>query len=122
MIRLYDKLIVIRNFVHYKNRRMMKQTPKNRLSQPSEFIKMMVIILVFVSVFLFSKKISQEQIIVNLIVLLILFFILQLVFVVMYKKGVKSWAFWLLILIILAGLAAGITIWYMLQPQQIIIH
>ena len=82
----------------------------------------MVIILVFVSVFLFSKKISEEQIIVNLIVLLILFFILQLVFVVMYKKGVKSWAFWLLILIILAGLAAGITIWYMLQPQQIIIH
>ncbi|WP_076781806.1 hypothetical protein [Epilithonimonas bovis] len=101
---------------------MMKQTPKNRLSQPSEFIKMMVIILVFVSVFLFSKKISEEQIIVNLIVLLILFFILQLVFVVMYKKGVRSGAFWLLILIILAGLAAGITIWYMLQPQQIIIH
>lgn len=76
---------------------------------------MMVISLVFVSVFLFSKKISQEQIVINLAVLLFLFFILQLVFVIMYKKGVKTWAFWLLILLGLIGVAGVIAIWYVLK-------
>lgn len=93
----------------------MKSVKKNRLSQPSEFIKMMVVSLVFVSVFLFSKKISQEQMVINLAVLLFLFFILQLVFVIMYKKGVKTWAFWLLILLGLIGVAGAITIWYVLK-------
>ncbi|PZU84712.1 MAG: hypothetical protein DI529_10875 [Chryseobacterium sp.] len=93
----------------------MKPLKKSRLSQPSEFIKMMVISLVFVSVFLFSKKISQEQIVINLAVLLFLFFILQLVFVIMYKKGVKTWAFWLLILLGLIGVAGAIAIWYVLK-------
>lgn len=93
----------------------MKPLKKSRLSQPSEFIKMMVISLVFVSVFLFSKKISQEQIVINLAVLLFLFLILQLVFVIMYKKGVKTWAFWLLILLGLIGVAGVIAIWYVLK-------
>ncbi|SMP91854.1 hypothetical protein SAMN05421679_103343 [Epilithonimonas pallida] len=93
----------------------MRPVKKNRLSQPSEFIKMMVVSLVFVSVFLFSKKISQEQMVINLAVLLFLFFILQLVFVIMYKKGVKTWAFWLLILLGLIGVAGAITIWYVLK-------
>lgn len=93
----------------------MKPLKKSRLSQPSEFIKMMAISLVFVSVFLFSKKISQEQIVINLAVLLFLFFILQLIFVIMYKKGVKTWAFWLLILLGLIGVTGAIAIWYVLK-------
>jgi hypothetical protein len=83
----------------------MKPIKKNKLSNPSEFIKLMVIIFVLVSVFLFSQKISEEQIIINFFVLEILFFILQLVFVIMYKKGTKTLAFWFLILLglLLAG-------------------
>lgn len=106
--------MLIRNFVILKSLKM-RPVKKNRLSQPSEFIKMMVVSLVFVSVFLFSKKISQEQMVINLAVLLFLFFILQLVFVIMYKKGVKTWAFWLLILLGLIGVAGAITIWYVLK-------
>lgn len=100
----------------------MKPPSKNKLSQPSEFIKMMVIILVFVSVFLFSKTLSKEQIIVNVSVLSILFFILQLVFVVMYKKGIKTAAFWLLILIVVSAGTGGFILYKMLTAGQILIQ
>ncbi len=93
----------------------MKPLKKNRLSQPSEFIKMMVIIIVFVSVFLFSKEVSEEQVIINLLVLGFLLFVLQLVFVIMYKKGTKTLAFWFLILLgLLMGGSVG-TLWYVMK-------
>ncbi|GGG55784.1 hypothetical protein [Epilithonimonas arachidiradicis] len=93
----------------------MKPLKTNKLSNPSEFIKLMIIIFVLVSVFLFSQKTSEDQLIINFFVLGILFFILQLVFVIMYKKGTKTLAFWFLILLglLLAG-SIG-TIWYILK-------
>ncbi len=99
----------------------MKPLKKNRLSQPSEFIKMMVIIIVFVSVFLFSKEVSEEQVIINLLVLGFLLFVLQLVFVIMYKKGTKTLAFWFLILLgLLMGGSVG-TLWYVMK-SGIVLH
>lgn len=83
---------------------------------------MMVISLVFVSVFLFSKKISEDQTMINVVVLVILFFLLQLVFVMMYKKGVKTWAFWLLILLGLIGIAGAGTTWYFFQLGKAFLH
>ncbi|UQB68509.1 hypothetical protein [Epilithonimonas zeae] len=93
----------------------MKPLKTNKLSNPSEFIKLMVIIFVLVSVFLFSQKTSEDQIIINFFVLGILFFILQLVFVIMYKKGTKTLAFWFLILLGLLLVGSIGTIWYALR-------
>lgn len=93
----------------------MKPIKKNRLSQPSEFIKMMVIILVFVSVFLFSKSVGDEQMVINFFVLGLLLFILQVVFVIMYKKGSKTLAFWFMILLGLLMIAALSTIGYFIK-------
>ncbi len=90
----------------------MKPLRRNKLSNPSEFIKLMVIIFVLVSVFLFSQKLTQTQIFVNVVVLLILFIILQSVFVVMYRKGIKTMAFWILILLLLLGFTLAGAIWY----------
>ena len=93
-----------------------KTSQKSKLSQPSEFIKMMVVIMVFVSVFLFGKGLySGEQTIVNVVVLIILFFLLQLVFVVMFKKGFKTLAFWLLVLLGLLVVSIGFGTWYVFQ-------
>ena len=93
----------------------MKPIQKHKLSDPKEFIKLMAIIFVLVSVFLFSQNRTEDQMIINGVVLLILFFILQLVFVIMYKKGVKTLAFWFLILLGLLGIGVVGTIWYFLQ-------
>lgn len=90
----------------------MKPLKTNKLSNPSEFIKLMVIIFVLVSVFLFSQKLTQTQIFVNVVVLLILFIILQSTFVIIYKKGVKTLAFWFMILLILSGFSLAGAIWY----------
>lgn len=90
----------------------MKPLKKNKLSDPKEFIKLMVIIFVLVSVFLFSQRLSQEQIVINVLVILILFIGLQLTFLILYKKGVKSAAFLLFILLLMLGAAAGVGIWY----------
>ncbi|RRQ46583.1 hypothetical protein [Chryseobacterium sp. SC28] len=93
----------------------MKPIKKNRLSDPAEFIKLMVVIFVLVSVFLFSQDRSDVQIMINFLVLVILFFLLQLVFVIIYKKGVKTLAFWLLILMGLIGILVGSVFWYYLK-------
>jgi hypothetical protein len=90
----------------------MKPIKTNKLSNPAEFIKLMVIIFVLVSVFLFSQGLSQTQIIVNVIVLLILFIGLQLTFVILYKKGVRTLAFWILIILLLLGMSLTGAIWY----------
>ncbi|MPS73353.1 MAG: hypothetical protein E2590_09430 [Chryseobacterium sp.] len=90
----------------------MKPLKTSKLSNPSEFIKLMVIIFVLVSVFLFSQKLTETQIFVNVIVLLILFIVLQSTFVLMYKKGVKTAAFWILILLILLGFSVAGAVWY----------
>jgi len=94
---------------------LMKPIKKSRLSQPSEFIKMMVIILVFVSVFLFSKSVGDEQMVIIFFVLGLLLFILQVVFVIMYKKGSKTLAFWFMILLGLLMIAALATIGYFIK-------
>lgn len=93
----------------------MKPLKKNKLSDPAEFIKLMVIIFVLVSVFLFSQPLSADQIIINVIVLLILFIGLQLVFVILYKKGIRTLAFWILMILVLLGIISIGTIWYQLQ-------
>ncbi len=90
----------------------MKPLQKNKLSDPAEFIKLMVIIFVLVSVFLFSQGFSQTQIFINAIVLLILFIILQSAFVIIYKKGVASLAFWILIILLILGMSVAAAIWY----------
>ena len=90
----------------------MKPLQKNKLSDPAEFIKLMVIIFVLVSVFLFSQGLSETQIAVNVVVLLILFIVLQLTFVILYKKGVKTFAFWILMFLSLLGVSVGVAIWY----------
>lgn len=90
----------------------MKPLQKNKLSDPAEFIKLMVIIFVLVSVFLFSQGFSQTQIFINAIVLLILFIILQSAFVIIYKKGVPSLAFWILIILLILGMSVAGAIWY----------
>jgi phosphoglycerol transferase MdoB-like AlkP superfamily enzyme len=90
----------------------MKPLKTNKLSNPAEFIKLMVIIFVLVSVFLFSQGLSQTQIIVNVVVLLILFIGLQLTFVILYKKGVRTLAFWVLIILLLLGMSLAGAIWY----------
>ncbi|TDX82791.1 hypothetical protein [Epilithonimonas xixisoli] len=90
----------------------MKRLNTNKLSNPAEFIKLMVIIFVLVSVFLFSQGSSQTQIVVNVVVLLILFIILQSTFVILYKKGIKSLAFWLLMILLLMGISLAVAIWY----------
>ncbi len=90
----------------------MKPLKTNKLSDPAEFIKLMVIIFVLVSVFLFSQGLSETQIIVNVVVLLILFIVLQSTFVILYKKGIKSLAFWILMILLLMGISLAVTIWY----------
>lgn len=90
----------------------MKPLKTNKLSNPAEFIKLMAIIFVLVSVFLFSQGTSQTQIFVNVVVLLILFIVLQSAFVIIYKKGVKTLAFWILIILILLGISVAVAIWY----------
>ena len=90
----------------------MKPLQKNKLSDPAEFIKLMVIIFVLVSVFLFSQGLSETQIVVNVVVLLILFICLQLTFVIIYKKGVRTLAFWILMVLALLGISVGVAIWY----------
>jgi len=90
----------------------MKPLKTNKLSNPAEFIKLMVIIFVLVSVFLFSQGTSQTQIFVNVVVLLILFIVLQSAFVIIYKKGVRTLAFWILIILILLGISVAVAIWY----------
>ncbi|WP_333852443.1 hypothetical protein [Epilithonimonas sp.] len=90
----------------------MKPLKTNKLSNPSEFIKLMAIIFVLVSVFLFSQKLTQTQIFVNVIVLLILFIGLQTTFVILYKKGIKTLAFWIMIILLLLGISVGVAIWY----------
>jgi len=90
----------------------MKPLKTNKLSNPAEFIKLMVIIFVLVSVFLFSQKLTETQIFVNVVVLLILFIILQSTFVMMYKKGVRTLAFWILIVLMLLGISVAVAIWY----------
>jgi len=90
----------------------MKPLKTNKLSNPSEFIKLMVIIFVLVSVFLFSQKLTETQIFVNVVVLLILFIVLQSTFVIIYKKGFKTLAFWFLIVLILLGFSVAGAIWY----------
>jgi len=88
----------------------MKPLKKNKLSDPAEFIKLMVII--FVLVFLFSQGLSETQIVVNIVVLLILFIVLQSTFVILYKKGIKSLAFWILMILLLMGISVAVAIWY----------
>lgn len=90
----------------------MKPLKTNKLSDPAEFIKLMVIIFVLVSVFLFSQGLSETQIIVNVVVLLILFIVLQSTFVILYKKGIKSLAFWILMILLLMGISLAVAIWY----------
>jgi len=90
----------------------MKPLKTNKLSDPAEFIKLMVIIFVLVSVFLFSQGLSETQIVVNVVVLLILFIVLQSTFVILYKKGVKTLAFWILMILLLMGISLGVAIWY----------
>lgn len=90
----------------------MKPLKTNKLSDPKEFIKLMVIIFVLVSVFLFSQGVSQQQTIINAVVLLILFICLQLTFVILYKKGIKTLAFWILMILLLMGISLGVAIWY----------
>lgn len=90
----------------------MKPLQKNKLSNPAEFIKLMVIIFVLVSVFLFSQRLSETQIVVNVVVLLILFIGLQLTFVTLYKKGVRTVAFWILMVLLLLGISLAVAIWY----------
>ncbi|KFC20984.1 hypothetical protein [Epilithonimonas lactis] len=90
----------------------MKPLKTDKLSDPKEFIKLMVIIFVLVSVFLFSQGVSQQQTIINVVVLLILFICLQLTFVIFYKKGVKTLAFWILMILLLMGISLGVAIWY----------
>lgn len=90
----------------------MKPLKTNKLSNPAEFIKLMVIIFVLVSVFLFSQGLSETQIVVNVVVLLILFIVLQSTFVIIYKKGVKTLAFWILIILLLMGISLAVAIWY----------
>lgn len=90
----------------------MKPLKTNKLSNPAEFIKLMVIIFVLVSVFLFSQGLSETQIIVNVVVLLILFIVLQSTFVILYKKGIKSLAFWILMILLLMGISLAVAIWY----------
>jgi len=90
----------------------MKPLKKNKLSDPAEFIKLMVIIFVLVSVFLFSQGLSETQIVVNIVVLLILFIVLQSTFVILYKKGIKSLAFWILMILLLMGISVAVAIWY----------
>ncbi|WP_379965631.1 hypothetical protein [Epilithonimonas sp. UC225_85] len=90
----------------------MKPIKKNKLSDPAEFIKLMVIIFVLVSVFLFSQGVSQTQIFINVVVLLILFIVLQSTFVILYKKGFKTLAFWILMILILLGISVVGAIWY----------
>lgn len=90
----------------------MKPLKTNKLSDPKEFIKLMVIIFVLVSVFLFSQGVSQQQTIINAVVLLILFICLQLTFVILYKKGIKTVAFWILMILLLMGISLGVAIWY----------
>lgn len=90
----------------------MKPLKTNKLSDPAEFIKLMVIIFVLVSVFLFSQGVSQQQMIINVVVLLILFICLQLTFVILYKKGIKTLAFWILMILLLMGISLGVAIWY----------
>lgn len=100
----------------------MKPLKTNKLSNPSEFIKLMVIIFVLVSVFLFSQKITDDQMVINFVVLGILFFILQLVFVIMYKKGTKTLAFWFLILLGLLLASSLGALWYFIQLGTAFIH
>ncbi|MBV6878258.1 hypothetical protein NG800_001175 [Epilithonimonas ginsengisoli] len=90
----------------------MKPLKTNKLSNPAEFIKLMVIIFVLVSVFLFSQGLSETQIVVNAVVLLILFIVLQSTFVILYKKGIKSLAFWILMILLLMGISLAVAIWY----------
>lgn len=90
----------------------MKPLKTNKLSDPAEFIKLMVIIFVLVSVFLFSQGVSQQQTIINVVVLLILLICLQLTFVILYKKGIKSLAFWILMILLLMGISLAVAIWY----------
>lgn len=90
----------------------MKPLKTNKLSDPTEFIKLMVIIFVLVSVFLFSQGLSETQIVVNAVVLLILFIVLQSTFVILYKKGRKSLAFWILMILLLMGISLAVAIWY----------
>ena len=90
----------------------MKPLKTNKLSDPAEFIKLMVIIFVLVSVFLFSQGFSETQIVVNVVVLLILFIVLQSTFVILYKKGIKSLAFWILMILLLMGISVAVAIWY----------
>jgi hypothetical protein len=90
----------------------MKPLKTNKLSNPSEFIKLMAIIFVLVSVFLFSQKLTQTQIFVNVLVLLILFIGLQTTFVILYKKGIKTLAFWIMIILLLLGISGAVAIWY----------
>lgn len=90
----------------------MKPLKTNKLSNPAEFIKLMFIIFVLVSVFLFSQGVSQQQTIINVVVLLILFICLQLTFVILYKKGIKTLAFWILMILLLMGISLGVAIWY----------
>jgi phosphoglycerol transferase MdoB-like AlkP superfamily enzyme len=90
----------------------MKPLKTNKLSDPAEFIKLMVIIFVLVSVFLFSQGLSETQIVVNIVVLLILFIVLQSTFVILYKKGIKSLAFWILMILLLMGISVAVAIWY----------
>lgn len=118
---LINKKILIRNFVIRKSSKM-KPLKTNKLSNPSEFIKLMVIIFVLVSVFLFSQKTSEDQMIINFVVLGILFFILQLVFVIIYKKGTKTLAFWFLILLGLLLSSSLGALWYFIQLGKAFIH
>lgn len=90
----------------------MRLLKTNKLSDPAEFIKLMVIIFVLVSVFLFSQGLSETQIVVNVVVLLILFIVLQSTFVILYKKGIKTLAFWILMILLLMGISLGVAIWY----------
>ncbi|MBP6576033.1 MAG: hypothetical protein KA796_06690 [Chryseobacterium sp.] len=90
----------------------MKRLNTSKLSNPAEFIKLMVVIFVLVSIFLFSQGSSQSQIVVNVVVLLILFIILQSTFVILYKKGSKSLAFWILMILLLMGTSLAVAIWY----------
>lgn len=90
----------------------MRPLKTSKLSDPKEFIKLMVIIFVLVSVFLFSQGRSETQIVVNVVVLLILFIVLQSTFVILYKKGIKSLAFWILMILLLMGVSLAVAIWY----------
>ena len=90
----------------------MRPLKTNKLSEPKEFIKLMVIIFVLVSVFLFSQGLSETQIVVNVVVLLILFIVLQSTFVILYKMGIKSLAFWILMILLSMGISLAVAIWY----------